>query len=720
MKPILKLNSYINSAIPYAWDDSESWFEFLAKLLQKVNELVEASNEYFAVDLVEYTKTRLEIMVSDGSLKAMLTEMLLTKVENSDMVDYVNEKNNALSDSVDQRNITLVSNLNTRFEEIEFIIDKNISGSPGGFYSTLSALILADPDHSKIYVTTNDGMWVYHNGTTFVAGGVYQSAGLVDVGDYYPLKNLESALQQLGNATTDFVEDTLSPVSMPYRGSGIIRPHAPTGTKYYVGTQNLIDIIPIQNGSYTVGSTPETDQVVIVIIGNKITIKGRLSVAKFFTLSDDTGVNSEYLNTPSWKLPFDLVGGHLTIYDRTITALPETGGTLNIRRASGGNVANISLNNALGVGNFIYDSEHAGLYLHLVVGYYDVEFKFGLGVGRHDATPTNMAIVSPNTEIISKKDPYINIGSKYVVCATEDSTANVGYVWNRLAITQSLTQSTSKTMRVRSDSVSLTIFQPCKNGDYLGIRLLHHINPSTNVDTWVLGEVNLYGVDLSLKEGTNFIREGEWDVALKEVGAVDFIGGRAHGDEIASNAIFIIDGEVMNPLAPWVRVCDRLEVLVNSRLNRCDTPSIDVVEQSKNYVFTKDNIVVNKKLKFLSSLTLSESYVAMLPLRREINNIKVSERAYRDNDFIIEDISIPKTDRITTGVKSVTTYCITGHPFTCRMDVSGIPSTGKMFVSGSELYNKIYFAYLGEGNNNVNIGDVWNVSVKYTFGYGEN
>lgn len=45
--------------------------------------------------------------------------------------------------------------------------------SPAGTHANLDALIAADPDHSRIYITLNDGNWCYHNGTEFVAGGLY-------------------------------------------------------------------------------------------------------------------------------------------------------------------------------------------------------------------------------------------------------------------------------------------------------------------------------------------------------------------------------------------------------------------------------------------------------------------------------------------------------------------------------------------------------------------
>ena len=59
--------------------------------------------------------------------------------------------------------------------------------SPAGTYADLTALIAADPDHSKIYITLDDGKWCYWNGSEFVAGGVYQATGIGD-GTITPIK----------------------------------------------------------------------------------------------------------------------------------------------------------------------------------------------------------------------------------------------------------------------------------------------------------------------------------------------------------------------------------------------------------------------------------------------------------------------------------------------------------------------------------------------------
>lgn len=60
--------------------------------------------------------------------------------------------------------------------------DKGDTGSSAlpvaGVYPTLADLINANPEHDRVYITTNNGNWNYWNGTAWVAGGVYQSVGI--------------------------------------------------------------------------------------------------------------------------------------------------------------------------------------------------------------------------------------------------------------------------------------------------------------------------------------------------------------------------------------------------------------------------------------------------------------------------------------------------------------------------------------------------------------
>jgi hypothetical protein len=66
--------------------------------------------------------------------------------------------------------------------DLESQIAALASGGPAGTYADLAALNTADPDHSKIYITLDNGNWCYYDTGTgaFVAGGVYQATEVAD------------------------------------------------------------------------------------------------------------------------------------------------------------------------------------------------------------------------------------------------------------------------------------------------------------------------------------------------------------------------------------------------------------------------------------------------------------------------------------------------------------------------------------------------------------
>lgn len=76
------------------------------------------------------------------------------------------------------------------------------TASPAGTYANLAALIAANPNHSKIYVTTDNGHWNYFNGSAFVSGGVYQAASVAA-----DIDNLTTQLADIVPQVKDAVRD---------------------------------------------------------------------------------------------------------------------------------------------------------------------------------------------------------------------------------------------------------------------------------------------------------------------------------------------------------------------------------------------------------------------------------------------------------------------------------------------------------------------------------
>lgn len=101
--------------------------------------------------------------------------------------DYDNTEKAEVAKVKDKADKTYVdSNIST----LDTKINSQASGSPKGTYATATDLTNAFPTgNTNIYVVTADGKWYYWNGTTWIAGGVYQSTGIPN--EYLELKKLK-------------------------------------------------------------------------------------------------------------------------------------------------------------------------------------------------------------------------------------------------------------------------------------------------------------------------------------------------------------------------------------------------------------------------------------------------------------------------------------------------------------------------------------------------
>lgn len=98
------------------------------------------------------------------------------------------------------------------------------SGSPKGVFSTLGNLQVAKPTgDSNIYVVSADGKWYYWNGTSWVAGGVYQATELPigsvtdDKTDFLkPYLNLIDEKRLVGTHYLKSSDGTLVPANVQY------------------------------------------------------------------------------------------------------------------------------------------------------------------------------------------------------------------------------------------------------------------------------------------------------------------------------------------------------------------------------------------------------------------------------------------------------------------------------------------------------------------------
>ena len=93
MKPIEKLLEYrIQQVLPTVYDDSLSFYELVNKVVFKLNEVIDASNLYFAEDIAVHIATMLEDWEASGRLADIITETLMTEKANVEDLNILRDE----------------------------------------------------------------------------------------------------------------------------------------------------------------------------------------------------------------------------------------------------------------------------------------------------------------------------------------------------------------------------------------------------------------------------------------------------------------------------------------------------------------------------------------------------------------------------------------------------------------------------------------------------
>lgn len=177
-----------------------------------------------------------------------------------------------------------------------------------------------------------------------------------------------------------------------------------------------------------------------------------------------------------------------------------------------------------------------------------------------------------------------------------------------------------------------------KDGSYIRYKFIHSVSSSRNTDVWRVSRV--YKANESGAEEREILIKGEFEMAIKIKNdgqeAPDFFGGRAHGDVKVTKISFIIDGnqktyEEIKKYTEWTSFKD-IEIVHTYDCFNPATPSEKVAEHGIKHIFntiTKNQLVIDQKLKWVIGKELGESYMAMLPISKDI-----SKSFYTDLDFI--------------------------------------------------------------------------------------
>ena len=198
---ILWICNYIETTLLPALNQNS---EALAELQNLFVQLTNYVNEYFDnLDVQEEINNKLDEMVDDGTLAEIINQELLANI--NQQISNLQTQQGQMSTNISNITIDLDNNIdktNNNEEQIDNLkqtkadnsdlVDfvNNTNQAINNQYEILGRLqggtpiVVSDTsamtDTSKIYVLTTNGQWYYYNGSNFVSGGTYQATEFGD------------------------------------------------------------------------------------------------------------------------------------------------------------------------------------------------------------------------------------------------------------------------------------------------------------------------------------------------------------------------------------------------------------------------------------------------------------------------------------------------------------------------------------------------------------
>ncbi len=260
-----------------------------------------------------------------------------------------------------------------------------------------------------------------------------------------------------------------------------------------------------------------------------------------------------------------------------------------------------------------------------------------------------------------------------------------------------------------------------ESNNYIKYQLKKTIESSINANSWGLHQgyevVRAGDYDFSVTSIDRIINTGEWECAISISGEDDFMGNAAHGDELLSNERLLIDGVEKNISTIENFRCKELTFIQVSDLEKPST-SVPVCRHIKIYKINSSRIFLEQRLEWLSSELLHNAFLTMLPIDRHNGTVQITDKAFRDDNFVVDDVSTPG---FTGGVNdpapnNVKTISIWGNTSGISAEVSilevsaNLPNS-KFYISNASIYNKLYYDYCGDYTTTV--GEKWVVKTEY-------
>lgn len=219
--------------------------------------------------------------------------------------------------------------------------------------------------------------------------------------------------------------------------------------------------------------------------------------------------------------------------------------------------------------------------------------------------------------------------------------------------------------------------------------------------------------EFQFTQGKQITNGGEWECAIKQSGTTDFMGGRAHGHELAFMNNLYVDGvKVEWGLEQFIK-CSKIKMIQGSKLIEDNTTN-EVCTKYTTWDITADELLLTHHIEWLASISLADTYLCMLPIIRYSDmNGQITEAGAREPYWQEEEM-------VTTQFSPI--FSTAGHAMIWGPEVSaevkvlsGWDKPGRHFnFSNAAAYNKFYFD--STGNYTTSIGEVWDQVSSYKFG----
>ncbi|MEN8332049.1 pyocin knob domain-containing protein [Acinetobacter baumannii] len=263
--------------------------------------------------------------------------------------------------------------------------------------------------------------------------------------------------------------------------------------------------------------------------------------------------------------------------------------------------------------------------------------------------------------------------------------------------------------RYTKTASALSVFLPAKNGNLIQFNIPRNIVPFDVTNT--RSQLDLWRVERALEVSANFteLQEiatwGEIEFTMRERAyPADHVGG-THGDELLTNAFFVVDG-VYKPqdfTVVGAQVAKEIWLEQISNIYRLNT-NIPIALHKKRLQITDKWLIAYQEVEMLVTTEADRFWGGMLTMRRKSIDKAVQITKYDIREGVMRDISTTEFEKVYTPVKNGTSVLVCGDQYSGSVEISnivGFLSGADCFVSNDAAYNKIYVSAIGSTTSGV-------------------